>query len=136
MANDFEIKIECFNFLSFLIKRGNSMASKGDEYETAMNTPEGSRVIELIKAREKEKKEIERKKLEIKNESKRLINNIKEKFGGGSADFFDDQFRNQTVGLVTSDEFKRRKLQAKTGVTLSDQPQQNQKETEEKYVAS
>ena len=67
------------------------------------------KVVEMMKKREKVKEEFEKKKSEIETEYSRKIKSLNSKFDGGTNDVFEERFRNQTVGLVSSKDFKKRR---------------------------
>eukprot|EP01017_Pseudomicrothorax_dubius_P034027 TRINITY_DN4617_c0_g1_i1.p1 TRINITY_DN4617_c0_g1~~TRINITY_DN4617_c0_g1_i1.p1 ORF type:complete len:167 (-),score=56.76 TRINITY_DN4617_c0_g1_i1:538-1038(-) len=86
------------------------------------------KAVNLMKKREKDKAEMERKKAEIEQEiSRRGAGvHIKDKFGGSKADLLEQQFHESTVGLVSREEFLAKAEQLRSGKEIKT------KETEKK----
>mmetsp|Transcript_59935 Transcript_59935/g.106631 ORF Transcript_59935/g.106631 Transcript_59935/m.106631 type:complete len:361 (-) Transcript_59935:66-1148(-) len=83
----------------------------GNDIRQMVATSEGGRAFKLLKRREETRAAAEKEKEVIENETrKRKHFNADEKFSGGSvADDLEEEFRRQTVGLVSADEFRAKR---------------------------
>lgn len=79
----------------------------GNDIRQIVSCSEGGRALRLLKRREETKARAEAAKAEIENETKkRKFASIDQKFGGNShADYLEEEFKKQTVGLVSAAEF-------------------------------
>jgi len=97
----------------------------GNDIRQIVSCSEGGRALRLLKRREETKNRAEQAKAEIENETKkRKCTSLDQGFAGNSnADFLEEEFKRQTVGLVSAEEFmaKRKAIdeiiqnQSKTG---------------------
>eukprot|EP00931_Biecheleriopsis_adriatica_P092468 TRINITY_DN66272_c0_g1_i1.p1 TRINITY_DN66272_c0_g1~~TRINITY_DN66272_c0_g1_i1.p1 ORF type:complete len:358 (-),score=101.59 TRINITY_DN66272_c0_g1_i1:42-1115(-) len=84
----------------------------GNDIRQMVATSEGGRAYKLLKRREETKLAAEAEKQKIESESKKRKNiaNIHDKFGGASvAEDLEEEFRRQTIGLVSADEFRAKR---------------------------
>jgi len=83
----------------------------GNDIRQIVSCSEGGRALRLLKRREETKARAEAAKQEIENETKkRKFSTISEKFGSNAhADFLEEEFKKQTVGLVSMEEFKAKR---------------------------
>jgi len=71
---------------------------------------EGGRALRLLKKREDTKARAEAEKQNIENETrKRKVKDISQQFGCSRADTLEEEFKKQTIGLVSAAEFKARR---------------------------
>jgi len=79
----------------------------GNDIRQIISCSEQGRALKLLKRREETKARAEAAMAEIENETKkRKFSSIDQKFGGNSqADFLEEEFKKQTVGLVSKEEF-------------------------------
>eukprot|EP00933_Yihiella_yeosuensis_P066147 TRINITY_DN70248_c0_g1_i1.p1 TRINITY_DN70248_c0_g1~~TRINITY_DN70248_c0_g1_i1.p1 ORF type:complete len:357 (-),score=94.33 TRINITY_DN70248_c0_g1_i1:116-1186(-) len=84
----------------------------GNDIRQMVATSEGGRAFKLLKKREETKNAAEMERQHIENETKkRQFSSIDQKFGGASsAEALEEEFRKQTVGLVSAEEFKAKRL--------------------------
>lgn len=83
----------------------------GNDIRQMVATSEGGRAFKLLQKREATKAAAEHEKRLIENETKkRQFSSIEQKFGGSSADHLEEEFRKQTVGLVSAEEFRAKRL--------------------------
>lgn len=82
----------------------------GNDIRQIVACSEGGRAYRLLKRREDTRKRAEDEKQEIENETKkRRFSSIDQKFGGSAADSFEEIFKQQTVGLVSAEEFRAKR---------------------------
>jgi len=82
----------------------------GNDVRQMIASSENGRAYRLLKKREATKAQAEAEKQTIENETrKRRFSSIDQKFGGSSADHLEEEFKRQTVGLVSVEEFKARR---------------------------
>mmetsp|Transcript_42887 Transcript_42887/g.107861 ORF Transcript_42887/g.107861 Transcript_42887/m.107861 type:complete len:358 (-) Transcript_42887:108-1181(-) len=82
----------------------------GNDVRQIIASSEGGRAFRLLKKREDTKVRVEEEKANIENETrKRKFSSIDQKFGGSHADHLEEEFKRQTVGLVSAEEFKARR---------------------------
>jgi len=83
----------------------------GNDIRQIVSCSEGGRALRLLKRREETKNRAEQAKAEIENETKkRKFKCLNDGFGGNSsADFLEEEFKKQTVGLVSAEEFKAKR---------------------------
>lgn len=79
----------------------------GNDVRQIISCSEQGRALKLLKKREETKARAEAAMAEIENETKkRRFSSIHDKFGGNSqADMLEEEFKKQTVGLISKDEF-------------------------------
>lgn len=66
--------------------------------------------MRLLKKREETQQKAEKAREEIENETKkRKFSSIEQKFGGSHADKIEEEFKNQTIGLMSVAEFRAKK---------------------------
>ncbi|KAF8820315.1 putative protein fam50a [Cardiosporidium cionae] len=82
----------------------------GNAVLQTIHSSEGGRAFKLIKQRQKMQQELEAAKNQIESSSAKRKHQVE--FGGSAADKYEDQFRKETIGLVSAEEFreKRQKL--------------------------
>jgi protein FAM50 len=83
----------------------------GNDIRQIVSCSEQGRALKLLKKREEVRAQAEAAKNEIENETrKRKFLKIEEKFAGNTnADFLEEEFKKQTVGLISIDEFKAKR---------------------------
>jgi len=82
----------------------------GNDVRQIVACSEGGRALRLLKRREETKAKAEAAKADIENETKkRKFASIDEKFGGSHADALEEEFKKQTVGLVSAEEFRAKR---------------------------
>jgi protein FAM50 len=83
----------------------------GNDIRQIVSCSEGGRALRLLKRREETKARAEQAKQEIENETKkRKFASLSTGFGGNSqADYLEEEFKKQTVGLVSAEEFKAKR---------------------------
>lgn len=82
----------------------------GNDVRQIVACSEGGRAFRLLKRREENKTRVENEKQNIENETKkRKFASIDQKFGGSSADDLEEEFKRQTVGLISVAEFKAKR---------------------------
>mmetsp|Transcript_68806 Transcript_68806/g.174855 ORF Transcript_68806/g.174855 Transcript_68806/m.174855 type:complete len:364 (+) Transcript_68806:138-1229(+) len=82
----------------------------GNDVRQIIASSEGGRAYKLLKKREETKARADAERVIIDNETrKRKVVSIDHKFGSSSADQLEEEFKRQTVGLVSIDEFKARR---------------------------
>mmetsp|Transcript_107638 Transcript_107638/g.303169 ORF Transcript_107638/g.303169 Transcript_107638/m.303169 type:complete len:360 (-) Transcript_107638:153-1232(-) len=79
----------------------------GNDIRQIVSCSEGGRALRLLKKREETKARAEAAKEEIENETRkrRRFSDINQKFGGSNADALEEEFKKQTVGLMSVEEF-------------------------------
>eukprot|EP00928_Gymnodinium_smaydae_P020360 TRINITY_DN1786_c0_g1_i1.p1 TRINITY_DN1786_c0_g1~~TRINITY_DN1786_c0_g1_i1.p1 ORF type:complete len:223 (+),score=79.05 TRINITY_DN1786_c0_g1_i1:66-671(+) len=78
----------------------------GNDIRQIVSCSEGGRALRLLKRREDMQKKAEAAKDLIENETKkRKFGTIDSKFGGSQADVLEEEFKKQTVGLMSVEEF-------------------------------
>lgn len=85
----------------------------GNDIRQIVSNSEGGRAFRLLKRREDIKLKAAAAKEEIENETKkRKVIDIGNKFGGSKADALEEEFKKQTVGLMSASEFaaKRKEI--------------------------
>eukprot|EP00916_Digyalum_oweni_P013907 GHVL01022733.1.p1 GENE.GHVL01022733.1~~GHVL01022733.1.p1 ORF type:complete len:382 (+),score=59.88 GHVL01022733.1:277-1422(+) len=109
------IFIECLpirvrEFSNFTMS-GRTLDETGNALRQQIHSTEDGRAIRLLKARQQIQQQAEaaREKVDSK---RRTISTVDARFGGSGAEKLEEQFRIETVGLVSVDEFreKRRKI--------------------------
>jgi len=82
----------------------------GTDVRQILASSEGGRAFRLLKRREENTMRVENEKQNIENETKkRKFASIDQKFGGSSADDLEEEFKRQTVGLISVAEFKAKR---------------------------
>lgn len=82
----------------------------GNDIRQIVSSSEGGRAFRLLKRREDTRANAEKEKEHIDNETrKRKFSSIEQKFGGSSADQLEEEFKKQTIGLVSAAEFKAKR---------------------------
>jgi len=82
----------------------------GNDVRQIVSSSEGGRALRLLKRREETRAKAEAEKVNIENETKkRKFSNINDKFGGSHADDLEEEFKRQTIGLVSAAEFKAKR---------------------------
>mmetsp|Transcript_66287 Transcript_66287/g.191340 ORF Transcript_66287/g.191340 Transcript_66287/m.191340 type:complete len:364 (-) Transcript_66287:120-1211(-) len=82
----------------------------GNDVRQIIASSEGGRALKLLRKREETKVRVEAERDNIENETrKRKFSSIDQKFGGSSADHLEEEFKRQTVGLVSAEEFAARR---------------------------
>jgi len=82
----------------------------GNDVRQIIASSEGGRAFRLLKKREDTKVRVEAEKANIENETKkRKFSSIDQQFGSSHADHLEEEFKRQTVGLVSAEEFKARR---------------------------
>eukprot|EP00927_Polykrikos_kofoidii_P067665 TRINITY_DN63111_c0_g1_i1.p1 TRINITY_DN63111_c0_g1~~TRINITY_DN63111_c0_g1_i1.p1 ORF type:complete len:387 (-),score=111.36 TRINITY_DN63111_c0_g1_i1:42-1085(-) len=82
----------------------------GNDIRQIVSCSEGGRALRLLKRREETKAKAEAAKEVIENETrKRKFSSIDQKFGGSHADVLEEEFKKQTVGLMSVEEFKAKR---------------------------
>jgi protein FAM50 len=82
----------------------------GNDVRQIVSSSEGGRAFRLLKRREENKERVENERANIENETKkRKFASIDQKFGGSSADDLEEEFKRQTVGLISVAEFKAKR---------------------------
>jgi protein FAM50 len=85
---------------------------KGNNLLQTIQASEGGRALKLLKQREKDREKLEQAKAAIDKGTKKTSFKSISTFGQSQADILEEQFRTETIGLVSADEFreKRRKI--------------------------
>lgn len=92
----------------------------GNDIRQIVACSEGGRAYKLLKRREETRQYAEAEKLHIENETKkRQFSTIEGKFGASHADDLEEEFRRQTVGLVTAEEFRAKRQAIDEAITQS-----------------
>mmetsp|Transcript_17765 Transcript_17765/g.30620 ORF Transcript_17765/g.30620 Transcript_17765/m.30620 type:complete len:345 (+) Transcript_17765:64-1098(+) len=73
------------------------------------NAADVQRIARLSKAREKERQNFEERKKKIVEDNNAGVKTISEKFGSSASATFEQQFVKETIGLVTKEDFKRKR---------------------------
>ncbi|CAK0838432.1 unnamed protein product, partial [Prorocentrum cordatum] len=82
----------------------------GNDVRQIVACSEGGRAFRLLKRREENKTLVQNEMQNIENETKkRKFASIDQKFGGSSADDLEEEFKRQTVGLISVAEFKAKR---------------------------
>lgn len=82
----------------------------GNDVRQIISSSEGGRALRLLKRREETKQKAEEEKANIENETrKRKFATIDAKFGGSKADDLEEEFKKQTIGLVSAEEFRAKR---------------------------
>jgi protein FAM50 len=82
----------------------------GNDVRQVIACSEGGRALRLLKRREENKERTEAEKANIENETKkRKFASIDQKFGGSSADTLEEEFKRQTIGLMSAQEFQAKR---------------------------
>lgn len=82
----------------------------GNDVRQIVACSEGGRALRLLKRREENKAKAEAEKANIENETrKRKFASIDQKFGGSHADTLEEEFKRQTVGLISVEEFRAKR---------------------------
>lgn len=82
----------------------------GNDVRQIVACSEGGRALRLLKRREETKAKAEAEKANIENETrKRKFASIDQKFGGSHADVLEEEFKRQTVGLISAEEFRAKR---------------------------
>ncbi|CEM38334.1 unnamed protein product [Vitrella brassicaformis CCMP3155] len=99
-----------------------------------IHSSEGGRAFLLLRQREKLQREMEQAKEKIENETKkRTFSAIDSKFGGSHAEALEEKFKQETIGLVSAEEFreKRKKI-----TDLMEEHERQKEEEKEKERAA
>jgi len=87
-----------------------SQYESGNDIRQIVSCSEGGRALRLLKKREDTKVKAALAKEDIENESKkRKFARIDEAFGGSRADDLEEEFKKQTIGLVSLAEFQEKR---------------------------
>jgi len=88
-----------------------SKFESGNDIRQIISCSEGGRALKLLKKREETKERAAAAKIEIENETKkRKFSTLDVKYQGNSnADYLEEEFKKQTVGLVSAAEFKAKR---------------------------
>eukprot|EP00416_Gambierdiscus_australes_P033067 CAMPEP_0171092128 /NCGR_PEP_ID=MMETSP0766_2-20121228/35514_1 /TAXON_ID=439317 /ORGANISM="Gambierdiscus australes, Strain CAWD 149" /LENGTH=353 /DNA_ID=CAMNT_0011550329 /DNA_START=65 /DNA_END=1126 /DNA_ORIENTATION=- len=82
----------------------------GNDVRQIVACSEGGRALRLLKRREETKAKAEAERANIENETrKRKFASIDQKFGGSHADVLEEEFKRQTVGLISAEEFRAKR---------------------------
>lgn len=82
----------------------------GNDVRQVISCSEGGRALRLLKRREENAERAATERLNIEKESaKRKFSTIDQKFGGSHADDLEEEFKRQTVGLISAEEFKAKR---------------------------
>jgi len=82
----------------------------GNDVRQIVACSEGGRALRLLKRREETKAKAEAEKANIENETrKRKFASIDQKFGGSHADVLEEEFKRQTIGLISAEEFRAKR---------------------------
>jgi len=82
----------------------------GNDVRQIVACSEGGRALRLLKRREETKQKAEAERENIENETrKRKFASIDQKFGGSHADVLEEEFKRQTVGLISAEEFRAKR---------------------------
>lgn len=82
----------------------------GNDVRQIIASSEGGRAFRLLKKREDTKNRAEAERNNIENETrKRRFASIDSAFGSSSADVLEEEFKRQTIGLVSAEEFASRR---------------------------
>lgn len=82
----------------------------GNDVRQIIASSEGGRAFKLLKKREETKAKAEAERNNIENETKkRRFSSIDSAFGSSSADVLEEEFKRQTIGLVSAEEFAARR---------------------------
>lgn len=85
----------------------------GNDVRQMIASSEGGRAFKLLKKREETKKRADEERAIIDNETRKRSSShssmLDQKFGTCSADQLEEEFKRQTIGLVSIDEFKARR---------------------------
>jgi len=85
----------------------------GNDVRQIIASSEGGRALKLLRRREETKQRAEAAREEIENETRKRastrLSSIEDKFGGSHADVLEEEFKKQTVGLVSAEEFRAKR---------------------------
>lgn len=82
----------------------------GNDVRQIISCSEGGRAFRLLKKREENSQRTVKEMSNIENETKkRKFSGIDQKFGASRADAIEEEFKTATVGLVSAEEFKRKR---------------------------
>jgi len=82
----------------------------GNDVRQVISCSEGGRALRLLKRREESFQQAAQAKELIEEETKkRKFSSIDQKFGGSTADVLEEEFKKQTVGLMSVEEFKAKR---------------------------
>mmetsp|Transcript_12000 Transcript_12000/g.31749 ORF Transcript_12000/g.31749 Transcript_12000/m.31749 type:complete len:365 (-) Transcript_12000:40-1134(-) len=82
----------------------------GNDIRQMVASSEGGRAFKLLKKREETRANADREREIIDNETrKRKFSSIDQKFGASSAEALEEEFKKQTIGLVSAAEFKAKR---------------------------
>jgi len=82
----------------------------GNDVRQIVACSEGGRAWKHLKRREETKAKVEAERANIENETrKRKFASIDQKFGGSHADVLEEEFKRQTVGLISAEEFRAKR---------------------------
>lgn len=102
----------------------------GNDIRQMVATSEGGRAYKLLKRREETRAAAEAEKANIENESKKRkqIANIADKYSSASlAEDLEEEFKRQTVGLVSADEFRAKRQAIDDMIQATQQAEKDQK---------
>lgn len=85
----------------------------GNDVRQIIASSEGGRALKLLRRREETKQRAEAAREEIENETRKRssqrLSSIDAKFGSSHADSLEEEFKKQTVGLVSAEEFRAKR---------------------------
>jgi len=82
----------------------------GNDVRQIIASSEGGRAFRLLKRREEAKAKADAEMENIENETrKRKFASIDQKFGGSHADVLEEEFKRQTIGLISIEEFRAKR---------------------------
>lgn len=100
----------------------------GNDLRQVIACSEGGRALRLLKRREVTKQKAEAAKAEIESETKKCkFASIDEKFGGSHADILEEEFKKQTVGLISAEEYRAKRRAIDDLIQCSQQREKNDK---------
>mmetsp|Transcript_17431 Transcript_17431/g.38159 ORF Transcript_17431/g.38159 Transcript_17431/m.38159 type:complete len:352 (+) Transcript_17431:37-1092(+) len=101
----------------------------GNDIRQIVSCSEGGRAFRLLKRREDTKAKAEAAKAEIENETrKRKFSSIDQKFGGSKADELEEEFKKQTIGLMSAEEFAAKRKAIDDLIQSAQNTQKGEKE--------
>ena len=99
----------------------------GNAVLQTVHCSEGGRALKLLRERQKCLKEVEAAKTEIENETKkRRMCHINEKYTGSTIEALEVEFREQTVGLVSAEEFREKRQRLLKKMAEASEPEKPQ----------
>jgi len=108
---------------------------EGNDLRTVVSSSEGGRALRLLKKREEAAKRSQQLRKEIDDETRkrRRFTNIEKGFSASSADVYEEEFKNATIGLVSMEEFK---MKRKMVDELIEESQKNKEQEGKKWHAN